>query len=112
MRSTTTTLRAEWLSADESNVFAHGCLTAGAAALGCRSRVKTPFLFPPILVSTDSHGLRGGGEVGEVPHVLADDGLDVAAPVVSDITDMYKPEPVYDGKHLAVSPACFKRLPE
>ena len=48
MRSTTTTLRAAWLSADESNVLTHGCLTAGAAALGCR-RVKTP-----LLVSTDS----------------------------------------------------------
>jgi hypothetical protein len=48
MRSTTTTLRAAWLSADESNVLAHGCLTAGAAALGCRAGEDT------LLVSTDS----------------------------------------------------------
>jgi SAM-dependent methyltransferase len=33
MRSTTTTLRAEWLSDDESNVLAHRCLSAWAAAL-------------------------------------------------------------------------------
>jgi hypothetical protein len=58
MRSTTTRLRAEWLSADESNALAHRCLTAWAAASGWRSRVKTPFLLPPILVSTDPHGFR------------------------------------------------------
>jgi hypothetical protein len=72
MRSTTTTLRAEWPSADESSVLAHCCLSAWAAALGWRSRVKTPLLFPPTRM--DSGG--GGGEVGEVPRVLADDGLD------------------------------------
>jgi hypothetical protein len=48
----------------------------GAAALGCWA-VKTPFLFHRFLfppTRMDSGG--GGGEVGEVPHVLADDRLD------------------------------------
>ena len=48
----------------------HRRLSAWAAALGCRSRVKAPFL------STDAHDAGRGGEVGEVPHLLADNGVD------------------------------------
>jgi SAM-dependent methyltransferase len=61
MRSTATTLRAEWLSADESHVLAPP-LPQRAGALGWRSRGRYPLLFPPTRMDSG-----GGGDVGEVP---------------------------------------------
>src|SRR5215218_2229827 len=53
MHSTTTTLRAEWLSADESHVLAHRCLSAWAAALRLAIAGEET-----LLVSIDPHGFR------------------------------------------------------
>jgi hypothetical protein len=43
--------------------------------LGLAVAGEDTFLFPPTRMDSG-----GGGEVGEVPHVLADDGLDAVEP--------------------------------
>jgi hypothetical protein len=63
MHSTTTTLRAESLSTDESHVLAPPMPQRLGGRLGLAVAGKTPLLFPPTRM--DSGG--GGGEVGEVP---------------------------------------------
>jgi hypothetical protein len=64
-------LRAEWLSADESQVLAPPLHQRVGGRLGLAVAGKTSFLFPPTRMDSGR-----GGEVGEVPQVLADNGLD------------------------------------